>query len=159
MAMNARRLTVLALAARCSRVGYVLIVDGLAKDWALSRVASLDPQAASTYLAGWIDRFNPNVIVLEDYQSAGRKADRTKTILKALQHTAATSSAVVTSLVREQTYPNKFVEAHDLVERFPELAAWVPRRPRLWEREPRNLVYFEALALAVQSGVLPNEGA
>ena len=61
------------------------------------------------------------------------------------------------SLTRQQAYPNKFFEANDLAERFPELAAWVPKRPKLWEREPRNLVYFEALALAVQSGFLPQQ--
>lgn len=153
--MRAKQLAVLALAVRCGRVGYVLIVDGLAKDWALSRAASLGSRAASAHLAEWIDRFDPNVIVLEDHRSAHRKAQKTRAILKALHRRAGTSQAFVASLVRQQAYPNKFFEANDLAERFPELAAWVPKRPKLWEREPRNLVYFEALALAVQSGMLP----
>ena len=67
------------------------------------------------------------------------------------------SSAVTVSLTREQNQPNKFAEAAALAERFPDLAAWLPRRPKLWEREPRNLVYFEALALAVQSGFIAND--
>ena len=30
---------------------------------------------------------------------------------------------------------------------FPQIEAWLPRRRRAWEPEPRNIIYFEALAL------------
>lgn len=155
--MGAERLVVLALAVRSSRVGYVLLIDGTARDWRLSRAASNDGRAAYAHLTTWIERLNPNAIVLEDHRNAGRKSRKTRAILKSLRHAARRSSACVTVLRREQNYPNKFVEAQDLAGRFPELAAWVPEHPRLWERESRNLVYFEALALAVQSGFLPEE--
>lgn len=155
--MGAKRLVVLALAVRSSRVGYVLLIDGTATDWRLSRTASHDGRAAVAHLKAWVGRFNPNAIVLEDHRSTCRKSRKTRSILQSLHRAAKRSPACVAALSREQHYPNKFSEARDLAERFPELAAWVPERPKLWEREPRNLVYFEALALAVQSGFLPQK--
>ena len=155
--MPVKRLVVLALAARHGRVGYVLLIDGVPKDWRLSRMASQCSRLATARLEGWIGRYDPDAIVLEDYRSAGRKSRKTQAILKALHRAARKSSAVTVSLTREQNHPNKFAEAAALAERFPDLAAWLPRRPKLWEREPRNLVYFEALALAVQSVFLPDE--
>lgn len=112
---------------------------------------------AAARLDAWMRQFDPSVVVLEDYRSANRKSRKTRALLKALQRTAHRSPAMVVPLRREQHHCNKFDEAHALGERFPELAAWVPRRPKLWEREPRNLVYFEALALAVQSGFIAND--
>ena len=155
--MPVKRLVVLALAARHGRVGYVLLIDGAPKDWRLSRRASQSSQSATICLENWINRFDPDAIILEDYRTAGRKSGKTQAILKALYRAASNSSAVTVAHAREQHYPNKFAEAQALAERFPDLAAWLPRRPRIWEREPRNLVYFEALALAAQSVFFPDE--
>ena len=35
-----------------------------------------------------------------------------------------------------------------MAEQFPEIAGWVPKKPRSWETEPGNTIYFEALGLA-----------
>ena len=51
---------------------------------------------------------------------------------------------------RVQRFANKHEEAKALVERFPDILPWKPKRPEIWETEPRNMVYFEALALALE---------
>lgn len=155
--MPGKRLVVLALAARHGRVGYVLLVDGEPKDWRLSHLASQSSRLASGQLEGWLGRYDPDAVVLEDYRKAGRKSRKTQMILKALQRTSIRSGAVTVALERKQPYPNKFIEARELAERFPAFSAWVPKRPKLWQREPRNLVYFEALALLTQSVFVADE--
>lgn len=155
--MPVRRAVILAVAVRASRVGYVLLVDGTVKDWRISEGPAEATGAARVAMKKWIDQFDPDVIVLEDHHFATRKADKTRRIIKALYRTAKRSTALVAQVTRVQDYPNKFIEAKALARRFPELKPLVPSPHRIWEREPRNLVCFEALALADQSGFLPPE--
>jgi len=49
---------------------------------------------------------------------------------------------------RNRALPNKYAEAAELADEFPQIAAWLPAKRRLWEKEPRNIVMFEALSLA-----------
>ncbi|MCR9195130.1 MAG: hypothetical protein NXH88_10375 [Hyphomonas sp.] len=155
--MTHDRLVVMALAARYGRVGYVVIVDGMPIEWQLSKRASQDTERASNRLADWINEHGPNAIVVEDHRSADRKSDKTRSILAALQQTAKSSVAMTVTIAREQHHPNRYAEAAHYARRFPNLAPWLPKRPRPWKREPHNLVYFEALALAEQAGFLPAE--
>jgi hypothetical protein len=52
------------------------------------------------------------------------------------------------AVARECCYANKYVEADALAERYPDIAAWKPKKRRFFDNEPRNTVLFEALALA-----------
>ena len=155
--MRRKRLVVLAVAARSGRVAYVLLIDGRLKQWQRSCNAALTNKLAAKAMAKWISECDPDVIVLEKHQTANRKSDTTQGIIRALYRAAKHSPATVTQVVRVQHYPNKFIEALALAQRYPELKPSVPDRNRLWEREPRNLVFFEAVALAGQSGFLPEE--
>lgn len=147
----------LALAVRASRVGYVFLIDGELKDWHLSQKASLSSTLAKERMTEWLEYFSPDVVVIEDHHTAGRKSRKTRAIIKALLRTARISGVFIATVKREQHYPNKFVEARDLARRFPELTYRLPKRRKLWQREPRNLVYFECLALAIQSGCVEEE--
>ena len=42
---------------------------------------------------------------------------------------------------------NKYDAAAALAAEFPQIEPWLPRKRRAWEPEPRNIIYFEALAL------------
>lgn len=49
---------------------------------------------------------------------------------------------------RERTYRNRYEEARALAARYPEIAGYVPKAARFYELPSKNLLYFEALALA-----------
>ncbi|MDA4846407.1 hypothetical protein [Hoeflea poritis] len=155
--MRRRRLVVLAVAVRAGRVARIVFVDGKVKDWRISEGPAEATKAANTAMTKWLERFDPDIVVLENHHTAKRKAHKTRRIIKALYRVAKRSTVLVAQVTRAQDYPNKFVEAKSLAGRFPELKPLVPSRHRIWEREPRNLVCFEALALADQSGFLPPE--
>ena len=155
--MRCRRSVVLAVAVRAGQVCYVLLIGGQLKAWQRSCNAALTNKLAAKAMTEWINEFDPDVIVLEKHQTATRKADTTQRIIRALYRAAKRSPAMISQVTRVQTYPNKFIEARALAERYPELKPSVPDKNRLWEREPRNLIYFEAMALAGQSGFLPEE--
>ena len=147
----------LAIAVRANRIGYVLLIDGLPRDWRISRKACLSQKAAGAATDDWIKRFDPTVIILEVHGTARRKSQKTRSIIKSVHRAARRSSALVAAIERRQLHPNKFAEAAALVDRFPELSSVVLKRPKLWHREPGNLIYFEALALALQSGFIDAE--
>lgn len=52
------------------------------------------------------------------------------------------------SVERDPELPNKYDEAKAQAERFPEIAAWLPRERRFFDNEPRNIILFDALTLA-----------
>lgn len=82
---------------------------------------------------------------------ATRKGRKTKSIIRTIEGVAKNTSTKTCVVDRKQLFKNNIDEARYFGEKYPELKAWVPDRPKLWESEPRNLIYFEALALAEQA--------
>lgn len=145
--MRLRR--VLVLAAATGRVGYVYFVDGQPTHWGLSHKAAGSPLLAATQTEKWISLFAPEVVITERIGNRSRKGTLTKYLVAAMSDVARDASCIDLSVPRAQTYANKYEEAKFLVQRFPMLSAWLPKRPRIWESEPRNMVLFEAVALAL----------
>ncbi|MCF6272819.1 MAG: hypothetical protein L3J37_06445 [Rhodobacteraceae bacterium] len=75
----------------------------------------------------------------------------TKAIIRTIEDVAKNTSAGIYVVDRKQMFKNNIDEARQFAEQYPELKAWLPSRPKLWESEPRNIIYFEALALAKQA--------
>ena len=50
---------------------------------------------------------------------------------------------------RTKTRPNKYAAAKELTLEYPQVEPWLPSPRQWWEHEPRNIIIFEALALAV----------
>jgi hypothetical protein len=144
------RLSVLAIAAATGRIGYVYFVGHQLRDWGLSAAASKDPNRAAAQTSKWLDLFNPDVVVTERTDRSSRKGAATRRLIETISGVA--SDVVVNDIrvPRIQRYQNKYEEAEGLVQRFPEIQPWKPKRPRLWESEPRNMIYFEAIALALE---------
>ena len=140
---------VLSLAVATGRVGHVFFVDGRLAHWSLSANASRSPALAAKQVDKWIAKFQPDVVVNEKLSVSSRKGKQTKSLIAAMVQTA--SGAKVNDIVvpRVQAYENKYQEAAALAERFLIIAPWLPKRPRIWESEPRNMILFEALALAL----------
>ena len=150
--MAARRMTterrrVLSVAVASGKIAYVLLIDGQLKDWRCSRDASLSPPKGRSLLRTAVARFDPDLVITEDPYGPTRKYGKSIEVLNALTQ-ELTDSALPHRLVqRNQDFADKYLEAQALVKRFPPIAPWLPKSPKLWEAEPVNTIYFEALAM------------
>ena len=151
------RLKVLAVAAATGRLGYVFFNDDELVDWRMSHKASQSRKRAVAQVEKWIDYLKPDVVITEDVVTESRKGARTKKIIAAIADCASNLPLNDVSISRVQTFDNKYEEATVLAARYPDILPWMPKRPRIWESEPRNMVYFEALALALEVVRRPNE--
>ncbi|MEO9676261.1 MAG: hypothetical protein ABJG86_18610 [Nitratireductor sp.] len=144
------RLKVLAMAAASGRVAYVFFREGQLVHWGLSVEASRSPEMASLQAEKWVSFFEPDVVVTEDIRHRSRKGDNTVDLIEALTGAAREAPVNDVTVLRVQRHANKYEEAEALAAHFPDILPWKPLRPRIWESEPRNMIYFEALALAVE---------
>lgn len=62
----------------------------------------------------------------------------------------ADHEALNVEVIRQQQHANMYEEAAVLAKHYPQLRPWLPKQPPIWMPEPRNTVYFEALAMALQ---------
>jgi hypothetical protein len=138
-----------AFAAACGRIGAVVLDGETLIDWRISGKAAESPADAASFAEQLFDTFAPEVVITEEPATARRKGKHSLTLTAAIMAAAAERQLMALSLPRRQLYPNKYAEADALVERYPELAPWQPRKRRFYENEPRNTVLFEALSLAL----------
>ena len=141
-------LRMLAIAAASTRVSYVFLIGGKLKDWRISEAAAQSPQKAAEHVQKWINELKPDVVVNEKAEEAAKKGDKTKGLIGAIARTAAHNYVLDVSVKREHDFRNKYEEAEELAERYPDIKAWLPKRRRFFDNEPRNTVLFEALSLA-----------
>ena len=146
----AAQLKVLAIAVATGRIAYVFMIGGELRDWGMSRKASKSPEHASKQAKSWIDRLKPDVVVTEKTDDRSRKGAKSKQLIEAITQVTASEYLLDVAVTRIKLFKDKYIEAKALTEQFPELEAWVPKKPRIWEPEPRNTTYFEALSLALQ---------
>jgi predicted signal transduction protein with EAL and GGDEF domain len=140
----------LAIAAAYGRVAYVFLIGGILKDWRVSDKASHTATEAAGMAQTWINDLRPDVVVTErdlgDMKT--RKGSRTRALVRAIANTAAYNELLDVKVTRTRHHKNKVEEAEALARLYPDLAPYVPHRRRPWDKEPRNIVLFEALALA-----------
>ncbi|MFZ7093733.1 hypothetical protein [Primorskyibacter sp. 2E233] len=149
----------LAVAVRCGRLGAVLVDDGDLIIWDTSgKGASSVPSALET-LHGWIEEFRPDILVTENPDSAGRKLGRQLRILRAFQAAGQEQDILNLVIRRERKFDNAYDEAADFAETFPDIAPLLPMKPPIWGKEPYGLIYFEALALIRDAGLLRHRPA
>ncbi len=138
----------LACVAARRRVAYVFLVDGKVRDWRVSEKAGKSPQDAAEQVQIWINDLRPDVLVTERVDGDFRKGPRIKALIRAIANTAAHNYLLDIAVKRERRYQNKYAEAEALADLHPEVQAWLPRKRRFFDHEPRNIVLFEALSLA-----------
>ncbi|MCU7838886.1 MAG: hypothetical protein KZQ94_05855 [Candidatus Thiodiazotropha sp. (ex Troendleina suluensis)] len=141
-------LSVLAIAAASQRVGYVYLIKGDLKDWRVSEKAAKSPGDAAYEMQKWINELTPEVVVTEKIENAIKKGEMTKAVIAAMARVAEQNYVLDVSVQRTQKHQSKYEEAMELAERYPDIAAWLPKKRRFFDSEPRNTVLFEALALA-----------
>jgi hypothetical protein len=140
-------LSVLAIGANASTVGMVLLVHGELQYWQCSRDAAKSADNAESTTTEWIRSFHPDVVVTEKVDNGSRKSERTQGVIRTIAGTATALGIVSVQVLRPHEYKNKYEEAVALARRHPTIKPRVPSR-RFYDPEPKNVVLFEALALA-----------
>lgn len=141
-------LRLLSVAVASGRIAYVYLIGNRLMDWRVSDRASESEEEAAKSTARWIETLQPDVVVTEDVLGAKKKGYRSKEIIAAIAGVASRAQLLDVSVIREQSFPNKYAEAKALAEKYPDLKPWLPYRRLLLDNEHRNTVIFEALALA-----------
>ncbi len=145
---------VLSVATRTERVGCVVMEDGDLMFWQGAANAGRDPMEAGARLARWVRDYRPDIIVSQDPNAPGRKHGTQVDILRAFARVAGEAVAVNLVVRREHPFENVYVEAQHLAAQFPDLQDMTPEKPPIWRKEPYRLVFFEALALVRDAGLL-----
>jgi len=139
---------VLAFAAVSERIGTILMIDGQLREWKVSEQAAMSSNDAAGYAQEMINFYKPNVVVTERLRNDCRKGKHTRGLIAAMALVADQNYVLDISIERRQRYANKYDEAEALVAGYPDLLGWLPKKRRIFDREPRSMVLFEALSLA-----------
>ncbi|MEL6503581.1 MAG: hypothetical protein AAFQ10_03905 [Pseudomonadota bacterium] len=140
----------MAIAVASCRICYVYFEDEKLVDWALSRKASLSPKNAAKQARTWIEMLEPDVVVTEKLGHQCRKGTKSETLIEAVQKMAAEFELFDVAVSKRQLFDNKYEEAAFYAARFPDIKNWLPEMPKIWEGEPYNASYIEAINLALQ---------
>jgi len=147
---------VLGIAAATGRIGYALLEGERLIDWGMSKVASKSATLAAAKVKFWIDLLKPDALVSEQLTRRSKKYGRTVEVLAAIAKAAEDAPIVNTLLPRIRIHRDKYEAADALARRFPDLQSRLPKKPPMWLPEPKNMIIFEALTLAL-SLELPEE--
>lgn len=148
-------LRVLAVAAATGRVGMALLVGWELKLWDCSSVAADSPESAAWAIKSWIESCDAKIAITEAVTKSSRKGDKTKALIAAMHRQALDDGLLTIAVVRPRNHKNKYIEAEELILKYPELRHRQPKREKIYHTEPRSTVIFEALALA---GVVRRNG-
>lgn len=141
---------VMGIAVSSGRIGYVLLANNKLVDWGVSVVATKSPERAMEKVMAWIDLFHPEAVVTEQVGKNTRKRGKTLPLMEAVFHATKESDVINVTTPRVRQYKDKYREAAALAEQFPELAPRLAKKPKAWLSEPRRMILFEALALALR---------
>lgn len=141
---------VMGIAAAYGRIGYVVLADDQLIDWGVSKAASRSPEKALAKATEWIELLSPQVIVTERVGSNPRKRGKTLALMTAVHRAAQQSTATSVTTTKIRRHQNKYQEARALARLFPELTSRLATKPKCWLAEPRRMILFEALALALR---------
>lgn len=141
---------VLAMAVATGRIGYVLLENDKLIDWGISRVAARSPDKALETAKDWISKLDPQAVVTEAAGSNRHKRSKTLALMEAVTRAARESDVINVTTAKVRTYRDKYQEAQALVKQYPELLPRLARKPAIWLNEPRRMILFEALSLALR---------
>lgn len=149
--MTIERPRVLAIAVASRKIACVFLIDRALKDWQGSRAGGLSAPKGRSFLRMAIGEYQPDLVVIENPFGPTRKYGMSHKILLAMAQDLSDSGVPHRLVDRKQPHANKYAEAALLAQQFPEIAPWLPKPRRLWDNEPTEMIYFEALALALVS--------
>ena len=126
-------------------------------DWGLKTTGIADNTKAVRVIEALIDRFQPDVLALEDWESAGSRRCRRVDLLLNRIASGERDRLRVQLVSRKQIramgplpdMSTKYGRALFLAERFPELLPFLPPVRKPWMTEDHRMSIFDAVAFAV----------
>ncbi|KAA0909538.1 hypothetical protein FLO80_21145 [Aquicoccus porphyridii] len=126
----------------------VYIDKGTPRDCGMSRRGGNGPEAAVAVLREWLAQYRPEMVICQNPDAPGGKGRHAIDILLALTRALEDAEPQEIFVNRRQRHANIYQEAKALADHFPAFPKAPPEQPPIWRAEPRDMVYFEALALA-----------
>src|SRR5437773_7193997 len=127
-------------------------------DWGVKETKTDKKRRTLQLIDALIDRYEPKVIVVEDYEGKGsRRCRRIQGLINDISKLASKRKIRVRSFSRakvkqafsELGAPNKQEIAGAIAKRFPELAPRLPRFRKPWMSEDYRMSIFDAVAFAI----------
>ncbi|MCA8929758.1 MAG: hypothetical protein KDC18_16985 [Alphaproteobacteria bacterium] len=128
----------------------VFVAHGKLRDWQMWRQVTDCPTKARSKLRVLIATYDPDLIACEDPGQGCRKRGKSLRLLQTLVQAVADEPIRHVKLPRPRQYRTRYEEAKVLAQRFPEISAWCPEPRKSFEKDAKNLTYFEALAYAAE---------
>ncbi|MGR3290716.1 MAG: hypothetical protein ACU0C9_05920 [Paracoccaceae bacterium] len=138
------------MAIASGKIACVFLIDGELKDWQCSRAAAKSVTKARSFVRMITATFEPDLVILEDPHGPTRKGGTPRDVLYALAQDADDAGLPSVLVARAQMFANKYEEAQALAKKYPFLKGWIPKEPKIWEGEPIDTIYFEALSMVEQ---------
>ena len=135
-----------AIAASYGKVGLVCLAGTDLLDWKLSVAASKSVDDAFKQAMKWLQYYQPDVVVVEAIEHS-RKGENTGAIIHAIMAASRDLDISPVEITPVKRFKNKYVAAAAVAEAYPDLKPRLPKERPYHEREPRNIIYFEAMAL------------
>lgn len=126
-------------------------------DWGVKSTKSIDKRRRLEQLFDLMERYSPDVIVVEDYADKGsRRGAQAKDLIRMILITAsameiktcALSPADVRNAFSQFGAATKYSIATILAKKFPELAPRLPPIRKPWMSEDYRMSIFDAVSLA-----------
>jgi Holliday junction resolvasome RuvABC endonuclease subunit len=127
-------------------------------DWGVKETKTDKKRRSLKFGAELIERYQPRVIVVEDYEGKGsRRCQRVGELINDISKLASNrkirvrnvSRAKVKQAFAESGAPTKYEIAVAIAKRFPELAPRLPRFRKPWMSEDYRMSIFDAVAMAL----------
>lgn len=127
-------------------------------DWGVKGVKGDKNRESLKRTIQLIERYRPDVIVVEDCQhKSSRRSLRVRHLLKAILVLASrkkvrvrrVSRSAVKKTLSQDRAPTKHQIASEIAKRFPELAPRLPRARKAWMGEDDRMSIFDSVSLAL----------
>ena len=155
---NGTIVRVLAVAPMSTHVGFAVLErpDRLI-DWGTKWTRRADNDRAARMIGNLLDRFEPDILALEDWTAPGsRRCTRVKTLLARVATEAGNRATVrLVSLAEirligpSAATVTKHARARFLAEQFPEIHRFLPRFRKIWMSQNPKMAIFDALSFAL----------
>lgn len=143
--------SILSLAVASGKVGFVYLEEDQLLDWGVSVKAAKSSTEIAGFVQARISALQPHIVVTERCEQACRKGAKTRDLIRAMAETASHNAVLDVAVARPHRHAHKYDEALALAKQFTELEGYLPsRKRRIFDHESRNMIMFEALALALE---------
>ena len=116
--------------------------------WKLSFKAGSTAGSAEKHITRWLDEYQPDIVITESYRTLGRKGERARMLLDAINRTVGKYDVQRIERDRVQPYRNLYDQIDDLCGRYPQMQAARPKRRKYYQKEPPYVTIFDAMSLA-----------